>query len=75
MSQHLDEILEVLELTSKDLTWFDENIKLHPHELWRQDDNGHKFLIETFSCKADALKAMRDFEGRLHKQTYWVQKV
>lgn len=71
---HLDEILESLELTSKYLNWFDENIKLQPHELRRQDDNGHKFLIETFPCKADAVKAMREFESRLHKQTYWIQK-
>lgn len=45
------------------------------YELWRQDDNGHKFLVETFSCKADAIKAMKEFESRGHKQTYWVEKV
>jgi hypothetical protein len=75
MSLHLDEILEVLEITSKHLTCFDEKIKLQPHELWRQDDNGHKFLIETFLCRADAVKAMKEFEARLHKQTYWIEKV
>lgn len=75
LALHLDETLEVLELTSKNLTWFDKNIKLHPHELWRQDDNGHQFLIETFPCKADAVRAMKEFEARLHKQAYWVQKV
>jgi hypothetical protein len=75
MSLHLDEILEVLEITSKHLTCFDEKIKLQPHELWRQDDNGHKFLIETFVCKADAVKAMKEFEAPLHKQTYWVEKI
>lgn len=72
---HLDEVLESLELTSKYLTWFNENIKLHPHELWRQDDNGHKFLIETFPCKADAVRAMKEFETRLHKQIYWIEKI
>lgn len=72
---HLDEVLESLELSSKFLTWFDENIKLYPHELWRQDDNGHKFLIETFPCKADAVKAMKEFESHLHKQIYWIEKI
>ncbi|NJM52367.1 MAG: hypothetical protein HC846_02610 [Blastocatellia bacterium] len=52
-----------------------KDIKFQPHELWRQDDNGHKFLIETFPCKADAVRAMREFEIRLHKQTYWVERV
>jgi hypothetical protein len=75
ISRHLDEILEVLEVTSKHLTWFDERIKLQPCELWRQDDNGHKLLIETFPCKADAVKTMKEFEARLHKQTYWVEKI
>lgn len=74
LSNDLDEVLEVLGLTLKNLTWFDESIKLQPYELWRQDDNGHKFLIETFSCRADAVKAMKEFEARLHKQTYWVEK-
>lgn len=54
---------------------FYNSFQFHPHELWRQDDNGHKFLIETFPCKADAVRAMKDFEGRLHKQTYWVERV
>lgn len=75
LTDELEDVLESLELTSKNLTWFDKNIKLYPHELWRQDDNGHQFLIETFPCKADAVRAMKEFEARLHKQTYWVQKV
>ncbi len=74
LARDLDEVLEVMHISSKNLTWFDERIKFYPHELWRQDDNGHKFLIETFACKADAIKAMKEFEARLHKQTYWVEK-
>ncbi len=74
LNSDLDKVLESLELTSADLIWFDENIKFSPIELWRQDDNGHKFLIETFSCKADAAKAKREFENRKHKQIYWLEK-
>lgn len=74
-TKDLDEVLELLELTSKDIIWLYESIKFHPHELWRQDDNGHKFLIETFPCRADAAKALREFESRKHKQTYWLEKV
>jgi hypothetical protein len=75
LADNLDEVLEVLELTSSNLTWFNKIIKFQPCELWRQDDNGHKFLIETFPCRADAFMAMKEFEASLHKQTYWIEKV
>lgn len=74
IAKDLDEILEVLELSTSNIIYLFDNIKLIPHELWRQDDNGHKFLIKTFPCKADAVKAMKEFERRLHKQTYWIEK-
>ena len=48
---------------------------LDQYQLWWQDDHGHKFLVETFACKADAEKAMKDFENRLHKQTYWIERI
>ncbi len=57
-----------------DISKFYNSLGLTPHELWRQDDNGHKFVIDTFPCKADAFKAVKDFENRGHKQTYLVEK-
>lgn len=75
VANDIDEVLELLELGSENIFYIYEHIQLISHELWRQDDNGHKFLIETFACKADAVKAMKEFEARLHKQTYWVEKV
>lgn len=54
---------------------FYQSFNFHPYNLWRQDDNGHQFLIETFPCRADAVNAMKEFEARLHKQTYWIEKV
>lgn len=54
---------------------FYKSFQFQSYELWRQDDNGHQFLINIFSCKSDAIKAMKEFEMRLHKQTYWVKKV
>lgn len=74
VASDLDEVLEILELGSKDVFFIYNDVKLIPDELWRQDDNGHKFLIETFRCRADAVKAMREFEARMHKQTYWIEK-
>lgn len=57
-----------------DETLFYESIRFLPYELWRQDDHGHKFLIETFDRRSEAVRAMKEFEARLHKQTYWVEK-
>jgi hypothetical protein len=42
-------------------------------ELWRQDDNGNRFLIGRFATEKAAEAEQRRFEALAHKQTYWVQ--
>ncbi|MBW3570096.1 MAG: hypothetical protein KY467_03210 [Gemmatimonadetes bacterium] len=42
-------------------------------ELWRQDDNGNRFLIAAFDSVRAAEAEQRRFEALGHKQTYWVQ--
>jgi hypothetical protein len=42
-------------------------------ELWRQDDNGNRFVIGRFDSAAEAEAEQRRFEALGHKQTYWVQ--
>jgi hypothetical protein len=42
-------------------------------ELWRQDDNGNRFLIGRFGTAEAAEAEQRRFEALGHKQTYWVQ--
>jgi len=74
VSETVDEVLETLGLTSKVIVFLHPDIELKPHQLWRQDDHGHKFLIETFVCKADAVFKMRVFERLGHKQIYWVER-
>lgn len=41
-------------------------------ELRRMDDNGNEAVIQKFADLAQAEAAMREFEARGHKQTYWV---
>ncbi|HEU4885448.1 MAG TPA: hypothetical protein VFT45_24585 [Longimicrobium sp.] len=41
-------------------------------ELWRQDDNGNRFLIGRFATPDAAEAEQRRFEALGHKQTYWV---
>jgi hypothetical protein len=42
-------------------------------ELWRQDDNGNRFVIRRFDSAEAAAAEQRRFEALGHKQTYWVQ--
>jgi hypothetical protein len=70
-SDALDALLIGLDLTSADLHWIPKDIVFVEHELWRQDDNGNRMLIEKTSCKADALKKVRQFTELGHKQLYW----
>jgi hypothetical protein len=43
-------------------------------ELWRQDDNGNRFVITRFHSAEAAEAEQRRFEALGHKQTYWVQR-
>jgi hypothetical protein len=45
-------------------------------ELWRQDDNGNKYLVSVHPDEASARDRMFVFEsGTVHKQNYWIQKL
>lgn len=43
-------------------------------ELWRQDDNGQRFLVARFSCQSEAESQRCSFEEKGHKQLYWVSQ-
>ena len=42
------------------------------YELWRRDDNGNRFLVETFDTHRDALTKARHIETTGIKQLYWI---
>ncbi|MCA9805964.1 MAG: hypothetical protein KC777_28545 [Cyanobacteria bacterium HKST-UBA02] len=67
----LDSLLTALGLSTADLSWINDEVELAAHEVWRQDDNGNEFLVETLPCRADALSRVRMFTERGHKQLYW----
>jgi hypothetical protein len=43
--------------------------------LWRQDDNGHRFLVCVKSTKAGAEELRRRYESLGHKQYYFVEPI
>ena len=43
-------------------------------EVWRQDDNGNKFLVEKHETREAAQASAQNLTDRGHKQLYWVQE-
>ena len=45
------------------------------YELWREDDNGNRYLMETFYIKSVAHKKCEHYLAKAHKQDYWVKEI
>lgn len=43
-----------------------------PFDLWRQDDNGNRFLVGTYPARETAETRLTELTRCLHKQTYWI---
>ena len=41
-------------------------------ELWRQDDNGNRFLVASFPDRVAAEERLTELAHALHKQIYWI---
>lgn len=70
----LDEFLAWLGIGAADLTWLAPVITLPTYRLWRQDDNGQTFHIETVSGLGEAIRRVKAFEALGHKQCYWYEQ-
>ena len=44
-------------------------------ELWRQDDNGNRFLVGSYSERDAAEERLADLTRCRHKQTYWITEL
>jgi hypothetical protein len=69
----LDEALGLLELTTDDMIWIREDIRLVACDLIRQDDHGNQFCVGTYRCRADAAAEQRKLAASFHKQDYWIR--
>ena len=43
--------------------------------VWRQDDNGNKFLMKTKLTKSEAALTVEHYQSLGHKQMYWSENV
>lgn len=41
-------------------------------ELWRQDDNGNRFLVGSYPDRQAAGERLAELSRSPHKQTYWI---
>ena len=44
-------------------------------QLWRQDDNGNRFLIGSYPLQEAAEAKMAEMTRCHHKQTYWITEL
>jgi hypothetical protein len=44
------------------------------YSVWRQDDNGHKFLVSSRLAREEAEHLAEEMELRGHKQMYYVEE-
>ncbi len=51
-----------------------ERSKVTDWTVWRQDDNGQSYVVETHLNEADAGLLVAELEGSAHKQTYWATR-
>jgi hypothetical protein len=42
--------------------------------VWRLDDNNNEFLVRGGLTEEEALALVREYEGKGHRQAYWVKK-
>jgi UDP-N-acetyl-2-amino-2-deoxyglucuronate dehydrogenase len=41
--------------------------------VYRQDDNGNRFVVSTRLSREEAERLVAEFEARGHKQVYWAE--
>ena len=51
-----------------------ENQAKKEFSVWRLDDNNNEFLVRDGMTEDEALALVREFEGRGHRQAYWVKR-
>ena len=72
----LVDLLETLCIDLTDLSWVAEEfaeLALPEWTVFRQDDNGNRAAVATFSGRQKARAAMAKLEVGAHKQTYWLE--
>ncbi len=49
--------------------------KYRVFEIWRLDDNGNEFLVDTFDDRGSSERRIAELAAGGHKQMYWLKEV
>jgi hypothetical protein len=74
----LRDLFETLVIDLADVAWLADGfaaIALPRRTLWRQDDNGNRAAVATFTGVRKAEAALRHYDTSTHKQVYWLEDV
>ena len=66
-------MLNRYERTSREI--LDKRIMLMHWQVWRQDDNGNRFLVDDFTSRDLAERRLAELTRNHHKQTYWISEL
>lgn len=72
--EKIAKLLLELEVTSDMLHWVNDHTDNETCELYRYDDNGNEFLVETYNSYIEAEVSRYTFEARGHKQIYYLKR-
>lgn len=67
-------LLEMMNVTCEDIEWINDDLKGGSYLIRRMDDNGIEFDVETFDDPITASLKLNEYEGGIHKQTYWMEE-
>ena len=69
----LSSLLVTLGISQEDILWFNNDALGNECELWRLDDNGNEYRMETYDNRVKAELTRLEYESKGHKQTYFLK--
>ena len=70
----LVELLDILKIKPQDINWINDDLKTSSYLIRRMDDNGIEFDVEKLDNPISASLKLNEYDGGIHKQTYWMEK-
>ncbi|WAS99226.1 hypothetical protein [Nannocystis punicea] len=70
------DLFETLVIDDNDVAAFADEfdgLAMHRRALWRQDDNGNRAVVATFTGVRKAEAALQRYAASMHKQLYWLE--
>ena len=70
----LIELLDLMRISNEDIDWISDGLKGQKYLIRRMDDNGIEFDVAEFDNPITTSLKLKEYDGGIHKQTYWMEK-